>query len=348
MTTPRLLVANLDCEADFAALVGRPRMTLSAAARQAAAEAGLLMRTFARDGDRLWLCAPVDSARLGGIEGLPHVELVDDPGDVPAPSAVLAWGETARTAALRRSCAEPAGADGLDGPLHEVLWRLPVPSPAVVARVADRALAAALAGELGVALPGARRVQTLAEARALADVDGPWVLKAAYAAAGRWRVIHRPPAPFPAARVTRLLARHGPLHFEPWCDRTLDVGALGLVGRAAWRPLGVHRLHADRDGRFAGIDVVPGDDVGLEPGERRLLDTTMAAVAEALRRAGYTGPFGVDAWRHRRGDGTEAFHPLGEINPRLTFGFVARSLGERRGGGGCSLRLGGRSGDGVS
>jgi 1,4-dihydroxy-2-naphthoate octaprenyltransferase len=31
----------------------------------------------------------------------------------------------------------------------------------------------------------------------------------------------------------------------------------------------------------------------------------------------------VDAWTYRKADGTVVFHPLGEINARMTFGLVA-------------------------
>ena len=49
---------------------------------------------------------------------------------------------------------------------------------------------------------------------------------------------------------------------------------------------------------------------------------TWESIAEALRQAGYLGPFGIDAWHWRRPDGTVVFHPLGEINARMTFGLV--------------------------
>jgi hypothetical protein len=50
---------------------------------------------------------------------------------------------------------------------------------------------------------------------------------------------------------------------------------------------------------------------------------TTEAVAAALGREGYVGPFGIDAWRYRRADGALVLNPLGEINARMTFGLVA-------------------------
>jgi hypothetical protein len=59
------------------------------------------------------------------------------------------------------------------------------------------------------------------------------------------------------------------------------------------------------------------------------MEEVLNTVAAALRQAGYTGPFGIDAWRYRRPDGKPAFQPLGEINARMTFGLVARALVDR-------------------
>ena len=39
----------------------------------------------------------------------------------------------------------------------------------------------------------------------------------------------------------------------------------------------------------------------------------------------------VDAFAYRDGDGTRRFHPLCEINARLTFGWIARALAARLG-----------------
>jgi hypothetical protein len=54
----------------------------------------------------------------------------------------------------------------------------------------------------------------------------------------------------------------------------------------------------------------------------------LALVATELRRIGYSGPFGIDSWRHRAPAGLE-LHVLGEVNARLTFGIVAAGLVER-------------------
>jgi hypothetical protein len=155
------------------------------------------------------------------------------------------------------------------------------------------------------------------------DAPAAWVVKAPLSAAGRSRYIERngPRLADPKSRKTveNLFARHGPLLFEPWLDRTADWGCSALLTPDGLRIAGIHRQRVDLKGQFAGIDP---DTRDLPPADRSRLEEVAAGVAEALRRASYLGPFGIDAWHWRRPDGSVAFHPLGEINARMTFGLV--------------------------
>jgi hypothetical protein len=347
---------------------GGPARALSAAARRAAAEAALGLRVFARDGDRLWLPGPVRAGKgpgggVGGAEppaGLPKVVVEGGaPDALPPARRVLAWGEGPRVAALReRWGAEvplpgqvPDQAPGEDErralaePLHDAVWHVPPPAPEAVARVAHRGFCLDLARELGVALPGARMVSDLAELEAwltaggAAPGGGRWVTKAPWSAAGRERHVAGSPAelrdPAVRRRLDRLLERHGALLAEPWVERSADFGCSGLVTAAGVRLASVHRQEVDRAGRFRGFPPLPsaGGDPGLGsgllPAERDHLESAFHAAADRLRAAGYAGPFGIDAFRWRPSGGGERFHPLCELNPRLTFGLVARAAAER-------------------
>lgn len=316
---PRLLFANLLAEDDLERLVhaGDPRFRRFRRGRLPSA--GLLrtvspmaarLAVFGRPEDRLWV-----------------------PGDPPPEPAaeVLAWCETPEAAALRaapRPTWEPAD---LDLPLAELVWRLPVAAPAAVAAVHHRAFALELAAELGCALPGAQMVSSLHELdRLLAAPRAPeaWVVKAPFSAAGRARFIEdgrRLADPKSRRTVENLFERHGPLLFEPWLDRVADWGCIGVVTAESWRIEGIHRQRVDGKGQFVGVELETGD---LPANDRSRLEEVAAAVAVALRRSGYVGPFGLDAWHWRRPDGTVTFHPLGEINARLTFGFVERAATE--------------------
>lgn len=229
------------------------------------------------------------------------------------------------------------GSQAAGEPLHEILWRLPKANPEVVARVHHRSFALAVARKVGCALPGARMVGSVGELEAHlrkgAASEESWVVKAPFSASGRDRHIERGGAGLRDTKVGRriegLIAAHGPLLFEPWLERTDDFGACALLTRKSLHVLGLHRQRVDTRGQFAGIELDAEGRAGLSPEEEERFRCTVEAVGDALRREGYVGPFGIDAWRYRDAAGTVRFHPLGEINARLTFGFVARALSER-------------------
>jgi hypothetical protein len=341
----RRILGNLDAEAEMAGLATvwnprpvRRRASLSGAALAQISGAATLLRAFAREGDRLWTPAPVDPARLPAVPGLPVPGLESGPlPALPPAAAVLAWAETPGVAAHRGVAPAAERRPEERYPLHELLWHLRPAPPEVVAAVHHRAYALELARHRGRELPGARMVDSLPELEAALEASVPagWVVKAPLSAAGGGRHVERAPGPLSTVvrlRVGRLLARHGPLLFEPWMERVKDVGcAVLLLPEDLW-PVGYHRQIVDRDGRFRGIELT-GKSQGITQGtleeSDRLLAATVVATGKALETAGYRGPFGIDAYFHQLPDGATVLHPLSEINARMTFGLVARALVDR-------------------
>ncbi|HEV7518312.1 MAG TPA: hypothetical protein VGR07_18600 [Thermoanaerobaculia bacterium] len=282
---------------------------------------------------------PVAPERLAVVPGLPIPELESGPLDLlPRAAAVLAWAETPQAAAHRGPV--PPGPRRPEDryPLWEVPWHLRPPAPEVVATVHHRAFALDVARDLGRELPGAWMVSSLGQLEAHLRAMGPgaWVVKASLSAAGRARHIERSPEPVlsPAARlrVGRLLALHGPLLFEPWKERVEDVGCATLILPEEHWLVGSHNQIVDREGRFRGIELTvdpQGMDRPQDWESQLLLAFTVYRMVEALEEAGYHGPFGIDAFRHRLSDGRVVLHPLGELNARMTFGLVARALVRR-------------------
>ncbi|HEX4959492.1 MAG TPA: hypothetical protein VF173_01540 [Thermoanaerobaculia bacterium] len=264
---------------------------------------GTLLRAFAREGDRLWTPVPVDPERVLEVPGLPRPILESGPLEELLPvEETLAWGAIEEAAV------------------------------AIAAAVHHRAFCLQVAEQIGCALPGARMVESISELnRLLVSPHAPqsWVVKSPLSASGRERYIERngPAIYAPKFRrtVERLFARHGPLLFEPWMDRTADFGVSAHLMETGLRIVGIHGQRVDVKGQFAGIDLQPN----LFPAELDRLLETVESVAAALRRAGYRGFFGIDAWRYRKENGEETLHPLGEINARMTFGLVAWTLAER-------------------
>ncbi len=322
----RSILANLLCEEEL----GRSRRrTPSRQTLQTVSGLATLLRVFAREGDRLWTPAPVEPERVVAVPGLP-IPILESGPTQPA-DEVLAWCETLQVAALRKLPREP-----IDAPLHELLWHLPTASPEVVETVHHRAFHLRVAEELGCALPGARMIESVSELDSV--TCSSWVVKAPLSASGRSRYIERngPALSDPKARrtVERLFEKHGPLLFEPWMDRTADFGCSALL-MPQLRIVGFHRQAVDIKGQFVGIDLP------AEVPER--MQEVVEGAAAALQRAGYVGPFGIDAWEYRKPGGTPdglAFHPLGEINARMTFGLVAWALAERLGMERMRLRFG--------
>ncbi|MHC4471210.1 MAG: DEAD/DEAH box helicase [Planctomycetota bacterium] len=289
MSTPRVIVGNLQFEEDLARDAGARPAPLSAAALRTISGLATLLRAFAEEGDRLWTPAPVAPERLAEVPALPHPLLVTGP--LPPDAEILPWGRPGRLA-------------------H---------------RLNHRGFALEAARALGIALPGAALLESPDDLeRHVADVAAErWVVKAPLSAAGRARLFGEGSRVRSAGQAVRFFARHGAGLFEPWMDRLEDFGCSGEVEEDV-RLLGVHRQLVTPGGRFRGIVL---DDVP-EP-DRVRIEAAAEEVGQRLRAAGYRGPYGTDAWRHRDPDGRPALVPLGEANVRLTFGHLARRLRER-------------------
>lgn len=338
--TGRTIVANLDAEADWARAARGEAKALSRDARRLIAGLGTTLRVFAAPGDALVPAEPVDPSRLPSRESVPELPdanavtfvLAPRPGD-----ALLAWGETPAVARAR-SFPEKPPPDDPDAPEWERVWSYPHADPEVAGAVNFRGFQCDLARALGCALQGATVLESAAALRdhlarggAAASPHGRFVLKAAWSAAGRARVVLSEGDDL--APADALIRRWGAVLFEPWMDRVADFGALGVVREEDVLVQGLHRQRVDGAGKFSGIVVLRGRSTAGALGalDRVTIEETARAVGERLHDAGYRGPFGIDAWTHRVA-GQVRLHPLGEINARLTMGFVARAAVERLAG----------------
>jgi hypothetical protein len=311
----RRLIANMDAETRW---VGRDR--LPRALRERLAAAGTLMRAFAEEGDELWTVGPMADDALPEVPGLPRPRLVSGPfvdDGVP----LLSWMVTPDLPGADAGApAAPGAPDGVPS------WGM---SPeGVVERVAHRAFAHDLARRLGLGHAGSHALVSAQELEeVLTGALGPWVLKPGWSAAGRGHLLSDGPAdPVTRLSALRLLKSQGWLLFEPWDTRVLDVGCCGLVSERGASLVGSHRLLIDEGGRFRGV-VTTADGVapGLQHDESEALQAATLAAGSALSAAGYSGPFGVDAYRTAEG----TFRPLVEVNARLSFGLITRLLAER-------------------
>lgn len=320
------IVANLLCEAEWAGVDAPERIV------QATSALGTLLGALAREGDTVWTPRRVDPARVAPGPGLPGVSPESGPLAGLPPAPVLAWGETRETARTR-----PAECAVRAGPASEhwldVVRATRAPTVETHRAVCDRRRHLELAASVGLALPGARVVSSVEEL--LAGAPGLWVAKAPWSASGRERLRGRGERlpEHDRSRAERLLAAHGALVREPWCARVADFGVTALAVAGTVRLVGFHRAQTAGGGAFRGLRPLPDRPTtgGLSGDEMVALHFAARTAGEWLLAAGYEGPFGLDAWRWTGDDGAPRFHAFGELNARLTFGFVARRLAEAAG-----------------
>lgn len=192
------------------------------------------------------------------------------------------------------------------------------PSLEVLKAVNDRAFSASM----GQTLAGAGFVVDLQNVRKIVRRRQiPWLLKRAFGAAGRGQRRVGPGA-LSDAEVAWVEAslREGGLQVEPLVDIELELVIHGLL-----HPDGAVEIHEpmvqECDELGVWLKTRSPREGELSPSEAAQLDQSAFLVAGSLAKAGYFGPFGVDAYRWVKGSGERLLNPRGEINARYTMGW---------------------------
>lgn len=157
-----------------------------------------------------------------------------------------------------------------------------------------------------------------------------WLVRRSFGAAGRgrMRIASLANHKLTSAEHSWLVASLGigPLVLEPWVEVTQEFT------RSAW-------LGADGSVSISAPCLQGTSDAGAWSGSRRISTTEVAradddalagaleSAGRALHGAGYSGPFGIDAFRHRTGPGATALNPMSEINARFTMDWTC-AMGE--------------------
>jgi hypothetical protein len=188
---------------------------------------------------------------------------------------------------------------------------------------------------LGQSLPGALYALTAEEVRAALlspSPTGQWLLKRPFGFAGRGRLKVDPAAArdLDHARpwIEASLRSGEGLQVEPFVERLGDFALHGHLARSGELVLGrPTRQECDSTGAWSGSSRAREGDLDSE--ERGALFDEAARVGAALRRAGYFGPFNVDAYRFRGAGGVILWNPRSEINARYSMGWAV-GMGEDR------------------
>jgi len=175
--------------------------------------------------------------------------------------------------------------------------------------------------ELGGGAPGAAYFRDAAALERALSARGsaPWLFKRPYGFAGRGqRRIGEP-----SADDRRWLAdglRLGGLLGEPWLELERELSLHGWLERDGGLRLG--RPCVQRVDRWrAWLASEPLGAGELSAAWRAAIENAAQRAAVALFRAGYFGPFGIDAYIWRTPTGGLELNPLGELNARYTMGY---------------------------
>jgi hypothetical protein len=244
---------------------------------------------------------------------------------LPASAIVLGWD---RALGVQRSMPLPSDYRGVKGlcwcPTPTALEALkdagaePVPAPSVdvLARVNQRSFCA----ELGQTLPGAcfvRDRNQLEETLREPPVTGRWLCKRAFGFAGRGQ---RRLSDLSRADDQRWLAdclEPGGLQIEPSVEIEAEFSIHGVLARSGALHVGsVCQQFLDADRFWLSAErLAPGK---LSSEQLTALTAEAERVGSALHRAGYFGPFGIDAFLWKSNEGRLLFNSRSEINARLT------------------------------
>ncbi|MEO8181235.1 MAG: hypothetical protein ABI895_20545 [Deltaproteobacteria bacterium] len=186
---------------------------------------------------------------------------------------------------------------------------------------------------LGGGAPGAAYFEdpALLEQALAARGGAAWLFKRPYGFAGR---AQRRIGEQLSADDRRWLAdglRLGGLLGEPWLPIERELCLHGVLAANGGLRLG--RPCEQRTDSFRAwcssapltVDELTTAELAAE--WRRALVSAAERSAEALQRAGYFGPFGIDAYLWRTPRGGLELNPLGELNARYTMGFSVGMAG---------------------
>ena len=151
----------------------------------------------------------------------------------------------------------------------------------------------------------------------LSRFKGLWVFKSLYESAGRGLAFSTDSHLGQFAK--REWGKGNALLAEPWCERILDFSSQWMVAKSGKiSHLGMTECQIGPRGQYIGNRV---------PASLEMVDEHLAALKK-MAALGFFGPVGIDAFFYRL-SGKTLLHPIVEINPRRTMGWVALALRER-------------------
>ena len=143
--------------------------------------------------------------------------------------------------------------------------------------------------------------------------------------------------------MARALEHGHQLVIEPWLEREADFSVQAEMTARGLRLCGYTGLFNDRRGQYQANFAAPShgrkipapvttlfhQPAGIAQRIHRLYANVLSLLESDLTRAGYLGPFGIDAFVYRTAQGACRLKPVVEINPRYTMGRLTLELMRR-------------------
>jgi hypothetical protein len=167
------------------------------------------------------------------------------------------------------------------------------------------------------------RLVSRANAEMFALDEGPVRVSLAHTCSGRGHRFAEGPREARAV-IDALLAKHPTVFVAERVTVLGDFALHGRISRDGRLALGEVTEQRVDPRTLAWVESAPSD--ALRASEREALVRATREAARELFRAGYWGPFGVDAFRYRDRAGDERFCPRGEVNARYTMGWAVGML----------------------
>lgn len=174
----------------------------------------------------------------------------------------------------------------------------------------------------------------------VAGMDGPAVVKAPHGASGRRNRLWSEEN---ASWVQRMLGAQKEVVVERWHEQRLFDFSVhyDMSERDGLRKLGFVRLENTEGGQFKAVERRAKFLEGTDPAVSRFLmerpakrlglydDELRETLETRLRKEGYAGPVGIDAFVYADDDGTLRLRSVCEINARFTMGRVVLELAKK-------------------
>ena len=177
--------------------------------------------------------------------------------------------------------------------------------------------------EQGISLPGAACIKTEKDLQNwLKEINGPFVLKLPFSTAGRGNKIFKCKTALHYGEILPILSKNGVLLAEPWITRSNDFSSQwnieknGTIACLGWTEM----ICSDRGSYLQTLisdETPPFFDEHIE---------IVKPLLEKIAEMGFFGQLGLDAFVY-----DNLLHPVCEINPRKTMGWLALQFKEKLG-----------------